>query len=122
MTSYQLSEQINFQVILWVVAGAVYRVTAAVWFVVRWTWTIVSAVGLLALLVLFMGAVASAKVLIAAWPTLRQAGRVLAITAGWGAVIVAAVVVSALYWHLLLVLGVGALAMWATYPRSGSRA
>lgn len=121
MTSYQIGENINFQVVLWIVAGAVYRLVAMVWLVVRWTGAVISAVGLLALLLVSMAAMAGAKVLITAWPTLRQAGRVLAITAGWGAVIVAAVVISALYWHLLLALGGLALVAWATYPRSGSR-
>lgn len=118
MASYQLSERVNTQVILWAVGSVVYWSVVAVATAVRWLWAVLSTVGLMALLVVFVGAVAVGKWVITHRAAILYAGQVLAVTAGWVALLVGAVVLSVLYWHIVLALGVGALAMWATYPRS----
>lgn len=117
ISSYQLSERVNTQVILWAAAGFVYRVAVVMWFVIGWLWAAVSAVAMMAALVAFVGVVTVGKWLITHRAAILYAGRVLAITAGWAALLVGSVVLSVLYWHLVLAMGVGALAMWATYPK-----
>ena len=124
MASYQLSERVNVQVILWPMVTALYWLAVGAAAALSWLWTVLCVVGTLVLLMALTGVevgVAVGKWLIARRAAILHAGRVLAITAGWGAVIIAAVVISALYWHLLLALGGLALVAWATYPRSGSR-
>lgn len=117
VSSYQLSERINFQVVLWAVVGAVYRAAVVAWLVLRWVWAAVSVVAMLAALALFVGAVAVGKWVITNRAAILYAGKVLVITAGWVALLVGAVVLSMLYWHIVVALGVGALALWATYPK-----
>lgn len=120
VSSYQLSERINFQVVLWAVAGAVYRAAVVAAIVLRWVWAAASTVAMMAALVAYASAVAVGKALYTHRAAILYAGKVLAITAGWAALLVGAVVLSVLYWHLVLAAGVGALAMWATYPRPKS--
>lgn len=113
MASYQLSERVNTQVILWAVGSVVYWSVVAVAMVVRWTWALLSTVGLMALLVAFVGAVAVGKWLYTNRVAILYAGKVVAITAGWAALLVGAVVLAALYWYIVLALGGWALALWA---------
>lgn len=113
MASYQLRERVNTQVILWAVGSVVYWSAVAVAQLVRWLWAILSVVGMVALLAAFVGVVAVGKVLYANRAAILYAGRVLAITAGWVALLVGAVVLAALYWHIVLALGGWALALWA---------
>lgn len=117
VSSYQFSERMNFQTVLWAIAGAVYQVTAITVAAISWAWTILYAATMLVALV----ALAGAQVLIAAWPALwgaaRALGATVAITAGWMALLVTAVIIAALYWHVLLALGAVALGAWLTYPK-----
>lgn len=117
VSSYQFSEKVNLQVLLWAIAGAVYQVAAVTVATISWAWTILCAAALLVALV----ALAGAQALIAAWPALwgaaRTLGATVAITAGWMALLVTAVIVAALYWHVLLALGAVAVGAWLTYPK-----
>lgn len=76
MTSYQIAENMNFQTVLWAMAGAVWAVVRLVVMVAGW----------------------AVDVLWAALP----AGRVLAVTLSWSALLVGAVVLAAMFWHLVL--------------------
>lgn len=117
VSSYQFSERMNFQTVLWAVAGAVYQVVAIAVAAISWVWTILYVATLLVALV----ALAGVQALIAAWPALcaaaRTFGATVAITAGWMALLVTAVIVAALYWHVLLALGAVAVGAWLTYPK-----
>lgn len=113
VSSYQFSENVNAQTVLWAVAGAAYQVAATTVAAISWAWTVLYAATLLVALF----ALAGAQALVAAWPTLRSIGATVAITAGWMALLVTAVIVAALYWHVLLALGAVAVGAWLTYPR-----
>lgn len=117
VSSYRFSEQVNVQTVLWAIAGAVYQVAAIAVAAISWAWTILYAATLLVALV----ALAGAQALIAAWPALwgaaRSIGATVVITAGWMALLVTAVIVAALYWHVLLALGAVAVGAWLTYPK-----
>lgn len=117
VSSYQFSEQVNVQTVLWAIAGAVYQVAAIAVAAISWAWTILYAATMLVALV----ALAGVQALVAAWPALCAAGRALgatvAITAGWMALLVTAVIVAALYWHVLLCLAGLAVGARLTYPK-----
>ena len=80
MTSYQISQEVNLQTMLWAVAGAVWTLVRLVATAAGW---VVATV---------------AKAL----PTVLAAGKVLGVTLGWVALIIGAVVLAALYWHVVL--------------------
>lgn len=117
MTSYQMSERINAQDALWTVANAAATVARVTWPVVRWVAMVAFAVVVGVVWATYLGVEAVCRFVYADRAALLYAGRVLAISAGWMAVLVGAVVLSVLYWHIVLAAGVGALAMWVTYPR-----
>lgn len=100
MASYQLSERVNFQVVLWTVAGAVYWSVVSVVVAVRWVLTLLVA-GLLALA-----------------PHAAILAKALVLTAGLVAVVAAVAMIPVTLWAGLAVIGVFG---WVTYPRSGSR-
>lgn len=123
MASYQLSERVNVQVILWPMVTALYWLAVGAAAALGWLWTVLCVVGTLVLLMALTGVevgVAVGKWLITHRAAILYAGRVLVITAGWLALLVGAVVLSVLYWHIVVAAGLGALAMWATYPRPHS--
>lgn len=124
VANYRYGERVDFGE----TTTAAYRVAVAVWSVAatatRAAWPVVRWVAMVAFAVLvavvwatYLALEAVCRLLYANRSTLLYAGKVLAITAGWAALLVGAVVLSALYWHIVLAIGVGALAMWATYPK-----
>lgn len=96
ISSYQLSERINFQVILWAMASAVYWPVAGLIIAVQWTWAIVVA-GLVALA-----------------PYAGTLAKALALTAGLVAIAAAVACIPPTFWLGLAITGAFG---WATYPR-----
>ena len=88
-TSYAISQNYNFQSVLWFVVGAAYR-----------------------------GAVAVRGAL----PSLLAALRVLCVALGLTAGLVAAVVLSVVYWPVVLCVSLIVAFAYVTFPRSSSKA
>lgn len=93
ISTYQLSERVNFQVVLWAAAAAVYWSVVGVVAAVRWVLTLLVA-GLWALA-----------------PTLAKA---LVLTAGLVAVVAAVAMIPVTFWAGLAIIGIFG---WVTYPR-----
>ncbi len=96
VTSYQLSERINFQVVLWVIASAVYWTVAGSVIALRWTVATIVA-GLIALA-----------------PYAGTLAKGLALTALVAGVAAAVAMIPLTFWAGL---GVIAVVGWVTYPR-----
>ncbi|TXH52980.1 MAG: hypothetical protein E6Q97_14235 [Desulfurellales bacterium] len=87
MTSYQIAENVNFQTVVWTVAGAVWALVRLVTVAVGWV---------LGFLRVSLPAV-----------------RVLAVALGWSALLVGVVVLTAMFWHVVLCLaGIAVYAWW----------
>lgn len=97
VTSYQLSERINFQVILWAMGSAVYWSVAGLVMAMRW-----------ALVTLWDGLVTLA-------PYAGLLAKALVLTGLVVAVAAAVAAIPLTFWAGLAVIGVFG---WVTYPRS----
>lgn len=124
IANYRYSERVDFGE----TTTAAYRVAVAVWSavatvarvawpVVRWVATVAFGVAVAVAWAAYLCVEAAVRFVYANRATLLYAGKVLAITAGWMALLVGAVVLSVLYWHIIVAMGVGVLAMWVTYPK-----
>lgn len=100
ITSYRLSEQINFQVVLWAVGSAAYWSVAGLVMAVRWLLVMVWA-GLMALA-----------------PHAGLLAKALALTAVVVAVAAAVAAIPLTFWLGLAITGAFG---WVTYPRKAVR-
>lgn len=131
IANYRYSERVDFgetttaayrvAVAVWSVVRVAYRLGVAAWPVVRWLGTVAFTVAVAVVWAAYLCVEAAVRFVYANRTALLYAGKVLAITTGWLALLVGAVVLSVLYWHIVVAMGIGALAMWVTYPRTAVR-